>query len=133
MTDTTLSTGDAATKAGVSPRQLDLWTQAGYLRPTWVDGPGRGARAKRWTPGEVDRAEMLGVFSRTICGPDGLRVVANALDNGPTFAWVDGMYAVTVSLRVVTNDPDPADLPSAERAAFATHQYFKDRASGRIR
>jgi hypothetical protein len=113
VTDNTLSTVDAAAKARVSVRQLDLWTKAGYLRPSWVDGPGRGA--KRWTVGEVDRAEMLGVFARTICAPNGLGVVAHALDNGPTFAMVDGMYAVTVELSVATNRPAAGDLLSAAR------------------
>jgi hypothetical protein len=137
MTDTTLSTVDAANAARVSVRQLHLWTDAGYLHPTTTEGAGgQGGKANRWTPGDVERAEQLGVFARTICGPHALSFVAKGLEHdGPSFAMLDGVYAVIVEIRVVTSDPPDDALPSAGNViahpSFDMHRYFKDKATGR--
>jgi hypothetical protein len=103
MTDaarTLRTTVEAAKAARVTVRQLGHWADRGYLRPVRVDGQGHAGHSLRWNVGDVERAEMLGVVSRTIAQPDVLGRFAKALENGPRLWFSDGDYDVVVVLAV---------------------------------
>ena len=106
MTDTTLSTVDAAKAAGVSVQQLNHWARQGYVAAQFENGNrGRGGKSRRWTPGEVDVAEQLGVFSRQLVhrengdGEELLGLLSMAVRDGTALALTDGDYEVRVLLR----------------------------------
>ena len=92
------TTVEAARAARVTVRQLGHWADRGYLQPVHVAGQGYAGRALRWSPADVDRAEMLGVVSRTLIQPDVLARFAAALEDGPTLLFTDGDYDVVVRL-----------------------------------
>jgi hypothetical protein len=96
--DRTYSTVEAARMARVSMRQLGHWAERGYVTPSRVDGHGYAGRSLRWTVGDVDRAEMLGVISRTVAQPDVLARFAKALEDGPILITTDGDYDVCLVL-----------------------------------
>ena len=104
MTDTTLSTVDAAKQANVSVQQLNHWARQGYVAPAVENGNrGRGGKARLWTPGEIDVAEQLGVFSRQLVhredGEELLGLLSMAVRDGTALALTDGDYEVRVLLR----------------------------------
>ena len=115
MTDdrTLRTTVEAAKAARVTVRQLGHWAERGYLSPQHVNGQGYGGRALRWPVGEVDRAEMLGVVSRTVAHGDLLARFAAALEAGPRLTLTDGDYDVVVALT--------AHLPGLGRWAELRH------------
>ena len=64
---------------------------------------GRGGKVRRWTPGEIDVAEQLGVFSRTLIhredGEELLGLLSMAVRDGTTLVLPQGDYEVRVLLR----------------------------------
>jgi hypothetical protein len=93
------TTVEAAKVARVTVRQLGHWADCGYLQPLHVDGQGHAGRSLRWTVADVDRAEMLGVVSRTLAHTDLLARFAKALDHEPALVLNDGDYDVFVILQ----------------------------------
>ena len=87
----------AARDAGVTIRQLNHWTACGYVHPTVAPGRGHGGRRLRWSVGDIDRAELLGVFSRTLVHRDLLADLAKVAEDGTTFDQTDGDYVVSVA------------------------------------
>jgi hypothetical protein len=106
MTDTTLSTVDAAKRARVTVRQLNHWATQGYVHPDRVERhAGRGGHAQRWTPGEIDVAEMLGILSRQLFRDDLFAMLAKAIRDSTGVALTDGDYEVRVLLRPRPYEP----------------------------
>lgn len=97
MTDT-LSTSEAAQRARVTGRQLRYWAEAGYVQPVRAK-PHTPAASWRWTVGDVDRAEMLGLLSRQLRRPDLLERFAAAIECGTYLVLPDGQHEVVVSWR----------------------------------
>lgn len=99
MTDTAIwkPTIIAARDANVTIRQLNHWTASGYVHPTVAPGQGHGGRRLRWSIGDIDRAELLGVFSRTLVHRELLGELAKSAEAGTDYSAVDGDYRVTVS------------------------------------
>ena len=108
VTDTTLSTVDAASRAGVTVRQLNHWAAQGYVVPEIVHGtPGRGGIGKRWSVGEVDVAELLGVFSRQLLRDDLLGRLTDAIRGSTGLSLFDGDYVVRVTVKARAYDAAP--------------------------
>jgi hypothetical protein len=87
----------AARDARVTIRQLNHWTVAGYVHPTTATGQGHGGRRLRWSVGDIDRAELLGVFSRTLVHRELLSALAKAAEDGTNLVQHDGDYTVAVT------------------------------------
>ena len=92
--------------ARVTVRQLNHWATVGYVHPDQIPrNAGRGGHARRWTPGEIDVAEMVGVFSRTLLRDDLLAMLAGAVRQGTGVTLLDGDYEVRVTLRQRPYEP----------------------------
>jgi hypothetical protein len=98
MTDT-LSTNEAAFRAKVSVRQLQIWAESGYVHPVRGASNGASAAPWRWSYGDVDRAELLGLVSRQVRRPDLLERLAAAIECGTCLVLPDGDHEVVLSWR----------------------------------
>jgi len=100
MTDEPVNTVQAAKMANVSVRQMNHWAACGYLRPI---GGGSSGRPYRWTVGEIDLAETLGVFSHVFTQREFFGVLVESLRRGTVVEMADGDYRLVMEVRANDN------------------------------
>jgi DNA-binding transcriptional MerR regulator len=99
----TYSTREAARLARVSRRQLTHWADCGYVQPSRTNAAnGRGGIHLVWPAEQIERAQLLGLFSRVLVSHKSLARMAAALDADLTgLTMRDGGYELRVEIRPV--------------------------------
>ncbi len=107
----TVSTTDAARKAGVTYRQLNYWIALGAIKP--AVGNGGSGNPYRLSPAQVEILVQIGHLHRLLgqlklngLNVDLIRRVWDALETTGSFRYTDGPLEITLPW------PPPAEVPA---------------------